>query len=109
MEKQKGRRKRDKGKRNYNYLKAGKVENDGKRRGVRAAKFEKLTSRKSWRAEERRKRRSYCYLEGGNQKMGNRKTETKSDRGAGRRRSKTKEKKRNQKKGKEKLRLSSSW
>ena len=31
--------------------------------------------------------------------MGNRKTETKSDRGAGRRRSKTKEKKRNQKKG----------
>ena len=31
--------------------------------------------------------------------MGNRKTETESDRGAGRRRSKTREKKRNQKKG----------
>ena len=55
-----------------------------------AAEFEKLTSRKSGRAEDRREQRSYCYLEGGNQTMGNRKTETKSNRGAGRRRSKTK-------------------
>ena len=97
LEKRKVEKKTGKGRAKLRLPKCRKSWKRRKTERQGAAEFEKLTSRKSGRAEERGKQRSYCCLEGGNQKMGNRKTETKSDRGAGRWGSKTK--KQNQEKG----------